>query len=528
MRLRISSVLIGIFFAISLSAQIQGAEFVRSNGKPSWTPKKDSVHYQQSFDTANILKWYWMDALQDWVTPDAGSGLNDEFLSLIDFTSANCDYTDGQIVHINDTGAKYFISTDTVRGYPTDGIGVIELCNGLFARLEGEITPYQFGAIGDGTFDDAPALNRMMLYMAVKEIDNDVSGQFYTGSKVSIDGKAQSWLPASNRSTATKTIDGELRIKALNQIDTMLEILNFSHCTWREKVQVIGRGSVPFSQRTCEIGVYISSASRASFGGFHARAFKLFGVRMNSTVANNGAINIREVTVERIGSGTFNNPPNSEFSDFVKTSDTGSENNSNQRSVLTVTTPPDMALSGIDRPNYGIAIINDEPYHITSLTGNTIEVYPWVPVTTGDIIYVYGAGLSIRGADGGITGIDIINANNCGVAMDISPIYGIDVGRLVSQFNGISIVYGLLPTSANISSDIDMAYFEADAIEYYQVTRALTPAGAYSISTLYAHDFDRWFVPYNRNNAFDKNWLGDFEVTTSIGKDFISVDSLKQ
>ena len=363
---------------------------------------------------------------------------------------------------------------------------------GRWVRIKGDlVNPFMFGAYGQGSYDDSIAIQKFFDYIAVNDVGTaDASGYFRVSQGLELNG-AKRPTPGSQQ-IATMSIVGSPTFVALggSTIDTMLKLYNCSELHWEGRINVLGTGGTSLASRTCRIGVQISRSGRSKFGGFRVGNFNHYGVDINDIVGNTSAMELGEVIARMCGSGTGASGASlvanySNREDYAST-----PSPSTNRSHLTVDVlPPEQNLGNPYREQI-FCRVGGVTYRIMEIDRATskVSLYPIIAENTnltGQITYVYGGGVNIRGSDAGILGFGMIDAINCGIAVDMCSLYGPNIKRMISQSNGIGVCAGLRTNSAMVSYTIGSLYSEGNSLDIFQNTSAASDGG-YFIGAEYA------------------------------------------
>ncbi|QMP81465.1 tail fiber protein [Escherichia phage vB_EcoM_APEC] len=281
-------------------------------------------------------------------------------------------------------------------------------------------------------------------------------------------------------SAKTKLLFGNASFKALNAIDTVLNINAGSDFEWVGMITTTGTGSTgsnSYNSRTCRVGVQISSPGKASprnkYTAITANNFKEFGVFANGVASLSSLGFIRS---SNCGSGK-KTAGYSLTSNFSNATNSGSSGSVSQLTTLDVDTLPSSDLASANTNTLPLqAIINGTPYYIQSIdrVNNKITIFPWIEpsITSGTLTYMFGGAVCVNGRDSSVLGIEMIDAVNCGAALVSGALYPPVVERIVSQVNGAALVLGQNPASAMIGGSVGTLYCENNDFDLIRVTRS--------------------------------------------------------
>ncbi|WP_166350105.1 hypothetical protein [Phytoactinopolyspora limicola] len=348
------------------------------------------------------------------------------------------------------------------------------------------ISPFTFGAAGDGSTDDSDAVETFLGYISENNVGlADASGHFAVSRALFFgDGVA---------SPSTKSVQGEMQLSATpgSSGQAILTIRKWDGGYW-ESLRVTGTGSVStFSTRTWQTGLALDGAGRIKFERIHCALFSYAGIaRIGGNVTG---CHFGEVRAYDCGPGARGASANFGISAAWSVRvDSGSSGSLAQRTTISVDTlPPEFVSDGVwgavgDAPY--LVRINDsggEPrlYFIYGIDrgSSTLTIFPWIDpsLTSGTLDYVYGGGLFIHGSDNNVIGFDMIDAMRCGVALSCGSPYGPVGRRLISQVCGIAVSVGRHPAGAALGTHVDGLYCENNIHDIVSVSMS-TSDGVYA------------------------------------------------
>ncbi|RWP19270.1 MAG: hypothetical protein EOR00_09185 [Mesorhizobium sp.] len=318
------------------------------------------------------------------------------------------------------------------------------------------VTPFMFGAVGNGIADDGAALNNFFAFGAAVRVVMNTEGNF--ASSVPIIAGSSAGVPLS------KDYRGSMKVTALAAIPVLVTLYNLTFCVWDGKVEAIGTGSSTFSARTCDVGVLALSCGRMKIGAILGQNFR-FGGFVTDHVTNNTGMEIGHIRASACGSGAAD--ASSLTANWSSPVNSGTSNSNGQLTTLDVTTT--VPTWATDRIVPVGVFINDKFYIVQSSTATTISIGPWlepddVTAGSGTLRYVIGAGCNISGSDGNALEIGLVNTDNCGIGYRNSSLYGSVVGQIIAQANGIGVWLGLNYNNSHIGYNIGNIYTETNTI----------------------------------------------------------------
>ena len=355
--------------------------------------------------------------------------------------------SDGQVIKVTDTprkGSWEWDSSDLSAEVAADpynagtGIGGIEYMplsgedgsTGAFRRIVKE-NRYYAGWAGAIPYDSQPGLQYFFDYFEnTEQVTLVWSGEWGIESTVTMKGDDKDFVSG--------------RLICLGAMTEAL-VIDARECRHRGAVRVTGTGGNDYTTRTVTNLVAMGQSLRSNFSdGFVVENALRWGITsVSETYA--GTPNTIDVGYGRIRALNCGSAGDRDGSDvwYVKftysaRTDTGTANNSNQRTELTVSgMPAELRVKDPVR-------IGNNYYDVTAVDhgAGTLELFPWVdPIgsTSGDIYACHGGPVLIDGANTADCTIDAINSLRCGCGITSSALYGPVVKNLQTQVTAVSI-----------------------------------------------------------------------------------------
>lgn len=351
--------------------------------------------------------------------------------------------------------------------------------------LSKTVTPYDFGAIGDGVahplserystlaeaqtvYPFATSLSEYIDGLALQAWWLDICGntrgiatahgKFVINTKIS-----NASINNLNNIIKTRRIDFDADIKVSGLTGNAFEIISPRQTCFSGFINIYDANTA-YASRTVDVLIYLEDFIYGTFNwrvvAKYAKRYGMLAVSgtgtINGTVANNNTSNLGDWQF-----GSCGHRFSVESFSFTSRSDTGSSNSTNQRTVLT--------LSG----NHGLTDIvdgfiryNGKPYLITDFTANTITVYPWITETdtTGTIQVSFGGDFRLIGPDS--NNIKMSNGSaDCAICAGGEGFYvGAKVQR-TNEGNDIGLRLGNSISNAQIGGTYIGTYFELNEFD---------------------------------------------------------------
>lgn len=367
--------------------------------------------------------------------------------------------------------------------------------SGAWVRKDRTVTPFMFGAVGDGTTSDKTALDAMVTwFFASVRTDRhaDFTGNFGYAGTFNLGPSSD-----SDNNLSRYNVGGDLRIvqKTAATFET-IKVRFLALTTWHGRITAQGIGSTTFASRTCAIGIsFVSCQSMKVTGGLRAYSFWFHGIAFQS-VGNgtgtgfNDAASIGTVRAYYCGSG-LSIAGYSLTANWTTPVNNGSTNSTVQTTTITIDTLPDAAVETyctVGNQPLGV-VIAGQYYQVQSWNRGalTINIYPWLDNTSfgtgsGTLRWVFGAGVSTWGSDSGIIQFDHIQAIDCGIGFHDGALYGSRLKSANLTSNGIALAIGSLTSGGHIGTSIDAMYTEANDFDIGHIA----PRGAANISYIHS------------------------------------------
>lgn len=341
------------------------------------------------------------------------------------------------------------------------------------------LSPYSFGAVGDGVVDDGAALQAFFNYVTA----NDV-GVGYVG------GLFRSSLPLTMGAALTKSFVGKMDLTFFGTSGVIgLTIGGWANGYWQHmRLYGPSSGTTNYASKTWHTGLYLTNGTaRNQFGKIEGGNWSFSLIATADAPANTTANDFGNIRAQDCGSGhrtangstryglttTWSNPVNN-----------GSSGSNAQSTVIDVATlPPQYVIDGfhgaVGSAPYMIRITDNlgktRLHYIQSIdvANSKLTIFPWVdPATTPTLAdYQWGGALYTKGSDSNVQSFTMIDAVRCGSALVVASLYGPVGKRIISQFTGAAVVLGASPGSAILGSSLSGLYYENNMEDFIYVAR---------------------------------------------------------
>ena len=359
------------------------------------------------------------------------------------------------------------------------------------------VTPYDFGAIGDGVYHKlsekyTTLADAQVKYPTAQSLDDSIDlvalEKFFDfcwandGFIADITIKANINRPLNlgtvrtNSDFKTKIYNGclELSSSTTTEISHLMQInmrnvffngrivLNGTDGTVKDRKVMCGlligdRGGDGSSGRVNIQEVYAGSIKHAAVILLNDSIFPVIG-RVHAGWCGSS------------GHSGYNNSENTHYANITeKLPDVGGDYG--QRSTVKVDSLPPIVEN--NRFNVMAVFEGDEerPYRVTdiNITDNTITVYPLLDTTKTytKVKYIYGGGLFWTGNNSGVGSFNHLQFILCGVGFWGLSLYGGTINMLSTEFCGVGYTLGKA-WDAVIAYEINNGYFEANLWDYVQ------------------------------------------------------------
>lgn len=378
------------------------------------------------------------------------------------------------------------------------------------------ITPFHFGAIGDGqshklserhstlveaqsVYPIATSLNDEIDWCALQSmLDYALSQGFNRKTTIDWSGnfhlnKGIKYLAPTDESGAWRSINGDLRFTVRDDFDQSYEAV-ISLAGRGINHQGVIEGSCRNIVRYGVVTVPRSEPTRIDFGIKLDRIYinhaRIYGVAMFQG-SMFGTLNL----YRGAGCGVSGIYAGKKLeSNFNSKTDTY-VNQLSSYSTLNVDVLPPYPTS--ETPTF--VKIGDFLSKVSEIDTNakTLKIEPHIPSNaTGILDYIYGGGVFIEGSNTASVTVGGISAIGCGIGLYHANMYPTTVDNFASEYSGIAMVEAGLVAGANILTH----YFEGDWFQYVNMNGSSETYGSTTFQHGTAFDFNKVaYLPFRAN-----------------------------
>ena len=359
------------------------------------------------------------------------------------------------------------------------------------------VTPYDFGAIGDGVYHKlsekyATLADAKKKYPTAQSLDDSIDlcalESFFdhchdnlVNANITLNAYVNRPLYVgmirTNEWFKTTVFNGDLTLtntQATSEIPFLARI-NVKTATFTGKLSFIGNGSGNVKGRKQLGGLVIGdngtdgSAERTHINSVACHGFKNFGV----FISNDSIFpRIDNVYCGRIGAigKDYTDSTLSHTATISQKTDVDAA--FDQYSLLTVTSLPDAKDNDLNILG-AMVMFEGDPllYRVTStdVTNSQIKVYPRLDKnkTYSKLSYIYGSGIGWSGNNSGAGNFGHLQFILCGIGFWGGSLYGANINYLSTEYCGVGLTLGK-PWEVVLGYNIDNAYFEANTWDYIQ------------------------------------------------------------
>lgn len=338
------------------------------------------------------------------------------------------------------------------------------------------ITPYDFGAIGDGlahplseryltlaaaqmVYPFATSLSDYIDWCAIQAWWTAVTSTAKIGAEC--EGKFRMNKPVANTNTPsnpvkTKAIEWNAYFYFEGSYPDGFTILSPRHCAFSGFLEI--QGDPTYANRNIDNLLYITDFVQAKFTWkCVVRYAKYLGLRAPSisVSGNNNMADLGAFQFDSCGR-KFSNELNS----FTNRTNTGSTGGVDQRSILTLTSAHNLNLTD------AFVEFDGKPYLVTGYTATTITVYPCLlsAATTGNIRITSGGNYKIHEGDSNMIKITA-STLNCAIANISLGFYTGSQDQKVTEFCDIGMRLGNGVNAAQLWGSYHSSYFEGNVFD---------------------------------------------------------------
>lgn len=377
------------------------------------------------------------------------------------------------------------------------------------------VTPYHFGAIGDGVYHPLSEQYTTLADAQVKyptaqsladSIDLCALEAFFShchdnlvSANITLNAYVNRPLYVGMVNTdsnyKTRVFEGDLSL-VNNQTDVDMPFLMricLQDSVWNGKLSFLGNRTTLIKDRK-QLGALViggaNGSNRTNINAVFCESFKNFGVRLLNTAM---FVRINATYFGYIGSVAIgqNDAVYNHVANISARTDTGGDYG--QNSILTVSSLPSVYDGELHTAKIMAVFDGDPlPYRVQNIdtANSTITVYPMLDPAKSHtkVSYIYGAGLLWTGNNAGVANIGQLQCIVCGIGLYGAALYGANIGQFTTESCGVGITVGEAAAAA-INYTINNGYFETNTFDYVaQWGTAHTPMIAIGNSTSFNID----------------------------------------
>lgn len=325
---------------------------------------------------------------------------------------------------------------------------------------------------------------------------NDVGTAYCSGAFGVSDGLLLGGVNGGKTKNIVGNFSLELSTPSTTTIIDYLLKVQVPSLFWSGEIGLFGVGGVFYDRRRINKAIVIGGEYYATHSHFTSinvdGGFRYFGVLLDNVTTGS---RIDKIRIKRVGSGLPQDGYSllANYSNRVDAISAGSA----QSSTFTVDVlPPD------DLNSPSLAVIAGRVHLIKSIdrTASTITTQTLVDigVESGNLRYVFGAGVMTRGGDASVLRIGKINCSYGSIAYWSGALYPAIVDNITAQHNFIGLMIGLSTTAAHVGGQINGLYCEWHDYYIFRLTKyPLTML----IGTTYAFDMSKVGYGYDFRNT---------------------------
>lgn len=366
----------------------------------------------------------------------------------------------------------------------------------------GALTPYDFGAIGDGVTDDTAALQAFARAVTTESVpDPRCAGKFAISRPIDF------YYPDDDKGAQSIYFSATFLVQAR---------ITGAVLRFREKADLSIPGSIEmdlgganWQGRSGDIGILVDNCSGFSIGAASIYHAKIGGIVFQGKTAMFHAERLRTwycgTTGKEGAGGAF------QYQDTWTFRGTrGSATTQRSRLAFSRALPPEFDAA-FDR-----ILIDGQLYVVREqLSASSVSVYPALPsnATTGRANFIIGFGVRTHGGDTSAGFIGISDTLVCGTGLQNFALYPCSVGSMVTQSCGIGLAIAQYTNAAYVGGTASFGYFESNL---FNIVQASSYRGGFRIVSAVLEDISKCICLLNfRRN--DDTMTTQYPLSVSWG-----------
>lgn len=453
----------------------------------SVTPYDESIDYPDGAvalkdgSFKQLIGGAWVEFLDDFANKDeVKRGIANRYDPLLTYNSGErVVLTNGDIVKSTIDGNTNDPNTD-MTGWEKPQASEIFDESGLSQQEINNlsVTPFHFGAIGDGTnhplsekyatlelaqviYPHATSLTDSIDWAALQSFLTFCGTNYVKNANASINAHINKPLDFKYQNTPTKLMTGDLKLTTNEPLDYALW-MHGQRFNYTGTITIVGSAANP-ALRKLKTGLILGQDGNMT--NAHINYVEVVNTVGSGVIVGQNChfSSFGTVRGQMNGSGLVGNATlalSSTFSGKVNT--TGDVT---QRSTITVAT---MFPERNQYDTQTFISVSGQLYRVESYDRNasTLTVYPCLPngVDSGTLSYIYGASLFIFGNNTANTMVQELQSIQSGLGFSTVALYGTQIISLSTEFLGIAIST-TFRGGATLGSAIMSAYFEGNTYD---------------------------------------------------------------
>lgn len=334
------------------------------------------------------------------------------------------------------------------------------------------LTPYDFGAVGDGRADDTQAVNEFLAYAADHIVlDAKFQGTFRVTDTIKFrpsDPKQKSFATSDMRLRATLIVDRSIRKPGPG-----VEIAGVRGCVFNGKLTIKGvtGGRWPEGRNMTHGVVYGDNVRHTLFDSLYVSGALLWGVQKVGKgedavedIGSNSRVHHRMVYCHDCGLSDKDKASAAWTGRYVGHTD-NDDRHGRERSIVTLARPAPPHLEDKGR---SVILIRANIYGVARVVDHThLEVFPRIAqevAADDEVTFAIGGGVYQDSVDFSLWGYDIVDVAWCGIGWYDANSYGNAVQLMHVKEATVAGLIGRFPDGWTHGGFIGQLYIEKGSV----------------------------------------------------------------